>query len=302
VNASSPAAEAAQERLLKRLRENVEEIDRVYSRSNAPAKDEYWIHDAKFTQELGKYLLEKKLAWSSHDPYAVGFRSWVALHPILGSAIMTTLGLSIAEEQNYDIVTESKKYHETLLANTEDAVFEKLLFGKKQTTLRTSQARHDLGQLVVTLTGVNLSALEPESIARLQASKHFQAFQRLIRSRAWRVDAGAEVHDYHDQLNEEAGEIIAAWRDASIGLSEELKSVLYDESRMASKLALKEAVTGLKAEEVLIEAGVAVAFQVVKRVIREIRGPKESAYRYLTEVVGAQSDSLRLTYPLGLER
>ena len=103
VPAASRAADDAQRRLLAKIREHEKDIHRKYQRSKAPSPDQYWIHDAKFNQELLQYLVEHDLAWQSSDPNGYGHRTWYALHPTLGSAIMTTLGLGIAREQNYDI-------------------------------------------------------------------------------------------------------------------------------------------------------------------------------------------------------
>ena len=122
-----PAASESQRRLLLKLREHASAIDKKYDRKHAPAVDEYWIHTAKFTGALLDYLNDHRLAWPSVDSHAFGHRNWYALHPTLGKAVMTTLGLSIARDQQYDIVTADGEYHEALLATQEDSIFEVLL-------------------------------------------------------------------------------------------------------------------------------------------------------------------------------
>src|SRR5207249_1645204 len=114
VPAYTPAALLAQTKLEARLREHEAEIINRYGRVHAPTPDEYWIHDAKFLPTLLDYLKQKSLAWPSSHSKAYGNRNWFALHPILGSAVMTAIGLSIAREQQYDIVTPSERYHEML--------------------------------------------------------------------------------------------------------------------------------------------------------------------------------------------
>jgi hypothetical protein len=85
--------------------------------------------------------------------------------------------LSIARDQHYDIVTRDGEYHEALLATKEDAIFETLLH--EYTNGRTTtiaQTRQELGQLVITMSGVNFNALLPERIPELQASPHSTRF------------------------------------------------------------------------------------------------------------------------------
>jgi len=131
VSSYSSAANDAQHRLFEKLRQHDDDITARFTRSLSPTPDEYWVHDAKFSDALIDYLRRKDLAWPSDHSRAFGHRRWYALHPKLGSALMTTLGLSIAREQGLDIVTDSGEYHEALLAKREDAIFGALLEGSE---------------------------------------------------------------------------------------------------------------------------------------------------------------------------
>jgi hypothetical protein len=138
------------------------------------------FNEAKFIDELLDHLKAHHLAWPSHHSRAYGHRNWYALHPVLSRAIMTTLGLSIASEQRYDLVTAEGAFHEALLATKAHAVFDVLLRDDPNHAEQTRpQARQDLAQRVVFLTGVNYEALHPKSIPELQASMQFQSFQRV---------------------------------------------------------------------------------------------------------------------------
>jgi hypothetical protein len=175
------------------LRNHAKTIGKKYTRDHAPKTDSYWIHEAKFTAALLEYLQRCTLAWPSVDGHGVGDRAWCALHPTLGKAIMTILGLSIAAEQRYDIVTADGKYHEALLATDEDALFDTLINGRRaRAEVTNTQAHHDLGQAVITLTGVNYRALLPVRIAELQESVHFRSFQRLLRAHTKNIDRAAD--------------------------------------------------------------------------------------------------------------
>jgi hypothetical protein len=110
------------------------------------------------------------------------------LHPTLGKAIMTTLGLSIATDQHYDVVTADGAFHEALLATSEEDVFDAVRRGTGRLPGTRAQARHDLIQRVIILSGVNFAALRPEDIPELQSSKHFQGFQRILRHATTTID------------------------------------------------------------------------------------------------------------------
>jgi hypothetical protein len=298
----SPAALEAQALLLARLREHEAEIRQKYQRRHAPRRDSYRIHEAKLYDELLHYLIKKKLAWQSAYSHAYGHRTWYAMHPRLGSAVMTTLGLSIAREQRYDIVTPSTRFHEMLLTSRQDAVFDTLLSTQEPNPAPTpAQARHDLGQLAITLTGVNYQALRPEDIPELQSSEHFHKFQDLIRTTAQRIDREDDARPYEQQLRCEAKKIIDAWHEAKRGLSRELKNALFEDGLMLSSEVLKGLLTGPQKTNLVIAGGVAIAL-VTRRVLRFRKKMKQGdQYHYLTRIVRKQNDFLRISFPLGLE-
>jgi hypothetical protein len=93
VPAYSVAADQAQQELFGKIRGSLATIQEAYGRARAPAIDEYLIHDAKFSGSLLAYLEDEGLAWKSVNPNAYGQRNWYALHPTLGKAVMTCIGL-----------------------------------------------------------------------------------------------------------------------------------------------------------------------------------------------------------------
>ena len=296
VPAYSPAADNAQQRLLEKLRLHEKAIRSKFDRNHSPVPDEYWIHDAKFNGNLLRHLVAKNLAWSSHDPSAYGHRAWFALHPVLGSAIMTTLGLGVASDQHYDIVTNSTDFHETLLATQEDEIFEALLRSNgKQTKPRATkgQVRRDLGQLVITLTGVNYQALRAEDIPELQQSENFQEFRKLIRGRAQGIDLNDDSEAYSEQLKREAEDIVDAWHSTKSSLGSGLRDIVFAQgctySVDALKTHLKHSPTTMT--DLLVAGGVAVGLLVLKgwRVREEQR---HSPYQYLTKLVKAEVEFL----------
>jgi len=81
VPADTPAANEAQMRLLWELREQKKAIQRTCNHAPEPTRDVYWIHDAKFNQELLESPTGHDLAWPSHHSRAYGLRRWHASHP-----------------------------------------------------------------------------------------------------------------------------------------------------------------------------------------------------------------------------
>jgi len=303
VPAYSEAANQAQLRILKKIENHIDEIRKRYGRDSAPASDQYWIHDAKFNRQLLDLLAENNLAWQSADPHdAHGHRTWYALHPVLGSAVMTTLGLSIAEEQQYDIVTPSSDFHETLLATKEDGVFNALLNPPGEVPRKRTQTRNDLAQLVITLAGVNYQALRAEDIPVLQASKHLAGFQRTIRRTAHNIDPRLDVEDYKGSLKDAAGEIIQAWSDTKQDTTSAIRKTLSTSAYAVSGSALTAYLTQSDVKHAVIGAGVGIGIRFIETtadLFKKWRKPRP--YQYLSELVEAQDEVLRLTFPLGLE-
>ena len=277
VPVDSPSADAAQQQLLIKFRDHAGEIQGKYERSEAHSADEYWIHDAKFNGTLFKYLVRKRLAWKGADPGAHGHRIWYALHPVLGSAIMTTLGLSIAKERKYDIVTPSTEFHEILLTNNKDAIFDMLLTSEEPFTApTTSQASHDLGQLVITMTGVNYRAIRPEAIPELQISENFGKFQNLIKTKATSFELNGDPRDYETQLKIQADEIITAWQETKHEVSNELKNALFDTASTLAEPVLKSMIKAPDVTDLAIAGGVAIAL-IIRRGLhmKKRRGPPD---------------------------
>ena len=299
VPAWSSAAYAAQERLLAILQKNEEQFTNSFGREKAPFRDEYWIHDAKFSERLLTYLEQKRLAWPSMHSKAYGRRNWHALHPTLGSAIMTTLGLSIAREQNYDIITDSGEFHEALLGTSEDEVFAALLArGPKYDSAASDQARRDLGQAVITLTGVNFRAVRPESIPDLQASQHFKKFQQLIRTRVQAIDVQKQDM-YGIQLRAAAEEIIQSWQEARGYAWKEVKTTLLQQAPATATEAVRVYMHSLGATDIFAVAGIGIGLlKAGSRLLK--KDSKPDPYRYLTQLVASQDNFLRLSFPLGL--
>jgi hypothetical protein len=295
----SAAAVMAQERLLEKIEQNFPEIKARFNREKAPSPDEYWIHDAKFSSDLLAYLESNDLAWRSQDPNAYGQRGWYALHPTLGKAVMTCIGLGAARERGLDIVTADGKFHEALLTTREGDVFETLLHPEGTFSPAANETRRDLGQLVIALAGVNLQALSVDRIPELQQSEKFRAFRETLRESASTIDNDVSEEVYREQLDFEAEKIVDAWRDAVNDTSKDLRKLVFESMALGVE-AVKTLVRGPEALELCIVGGLGVWR--IKEEARSYLRSRQKSMNFLSQVHDAQSEVLRLQYPLGLER
>jgi hypothetical protein len=295
----SAAAVVAQQRLLEKIEQSFPEIKTRFGREQSPVPDEYWIHDAKFSSDLLAYLESNDLAWRSYDAHAYGERDWYALHPTLGKAVMTCIGLGAARERGLDIVTADGKFHEALLTTREEDIFEALLNPQKPLAPAANETRRDLGQLVIALAGVNLKALPVERIPELQGSEKFRVFRETLRESASTIDRDASDDEYNEQLSFEAKKIVDSWRDAVNDTSTDLRKLVLESVALGVE-AVRALNKTADAFELCAVGGLGI-WRVAEETRKYLRG-RERGMNFLSQIHDAQSEVLRLQYPLGLER
>jgi hypothetical protein len=297
IPAHSAAAVIAQQRLLEQIEQNFAEVKSRFNREQAPTPDEYWIHDAKFSTDLLTYLESNDLAWRSYDAHAYGTREWYALHPTLGKAVMTCIGLGVARERGLDIVTADGRFHEALVTTREEDVFETLLHPQDPLAPTANETRRELGQLVIALAGVNLKALPVERIPELQGSKKFKVFRETLRESASTIDRDASDEEYSEQLTLKAKKIVDSWRDAVNDTNTDLRKLVLQGLAFGAE-AVKALNKTPSAFELCAAGGIG-----IWRVYEETRKYRRSQSRmnFLSQVQDAQSEVLRLQYPLGLD-
>ncbi|HEX5369422.1 MAG TPA: hypothetical protein VFY10_08420 [Dehalococcoidia bacterium] len=300
VPAATSGAMAAQDRLLTALRANESKVVARYSREKSPNQDEYWVHDAKFNSELLEFLESRNLAWRSQHNRTFGQRAWYALHPKLGSAVMTTLGLSVARDEELDIVTDSGDYHEALLTSDEGAIVDALLSDAKSRVAGPLDRQQALGELVFALGGINLKAIRPEHIPGLQTTPGFHDFQDALRRAAAVVDPASSPKSYQDQVQREATAIVKAWQDTQLSLASELKSILPEQAKGVAPALVTAMLTGVGANPVALGVGVGVGL--VTHAVKVGRRALKSRNQFLSKVEGQQDKLLRFQFPLGLEK
>jgi hypothetical protein len=222
------------------------------------------------------------------------------MHPVLGKAVMTVLGLSIARSDRLDIVTDTGSFHEALLANDEARVFDAVL--GYPTLARQPQAiRRDVAEMAICLAGVNLAALRPEHLIELHATKAFRDFQDLLRTTAADVELDADPREYENQLRDAAQSIVDAWGDSRRAIGREAKKALYEQGAAGIVRELWLRGTGAAGTSLKAVAGIFISMVVVKATLAApnyLHGRRH----LLSRVRKAEDRGLLLRYPLGLDR
>src|SRR5262249_1861871 len=100
-----------------------------------------------------------------------------------------------------------------------------------------------------------------------------------------------------------AEQIITEWEATKQDIGTSLRRVLISSTYGLLGSVLNAALTHPDASHAAVGAGIGVGVKLLEggvNLIRDRRKPRP--YQYLTEIVKAESDTLRLTFPLGLER
>jgi len=222
------------------------------------------------------------------------------MHPVLGKAVMTVLGLSIARSDRLDIVTDTGTFHEALLANDEAHVFDAVL-GYRNVARQPHSIRRDVAEMTICLAGVNLTALQPEHLVELHSTKEFREFQDLLRLTADGIDLEADPREYEDQLQDAAESIVEAWRDSRRAVGREARKALYEQGAAAMVRELWVRGTGAAGTSLKAVAGIFISMAVVKTALaapQYLRGRRH----LLSRMRRAEDRGLLLRYPLGLDQ
>ena len=211
---------------------------------------------------------------------------------------MTTLGLSIAREERLDIITDSGEYHEALLACDEGGIIDALTEEPEARGSSAFERRREIGELVLTISGVNLSSLRPEQIPELHNAPGFHDFQNALRRAAAAIEPTNDPRAYDEQLRSEAADIVAAWQQTRFDLKAELKAALPEPIKATGVAVVTGLLAAAGASPIVIGASVGVGLAVtrVQAGVKAYRGKRQ----FLSQVIERQDSALQLQFPLGL--
>ena len=208
----------AQNRLLKVLEDNAALVHSRFSRDVAirdfpKNPDAFQMHTGKMLWGLADYLVSHELGWFARQlQSAASDTRWVALHPVLGEAIMSMIAIAIARAKGLDIVTSSGRVHHAMAVLDEDEVIDHLLergTGRLATT--PAELADELAEIVLT-TRFDVSRLTAEQIAELiKDGKDLRAFKTALIPIAKSLPDVLDPTERERRLREKAKEVIDLW-------------------------------------------------------------------------------------------
>jgi hypothetical protein len=213
-----PAVWQAQERLLKQLRKQSSKF--VNQFTFAKTKEQYPPNGEVFQMHQGKmmplvdFLRGHKLAWPFRTFRQVNPDDWLAVHPKLGEAIMSTIAIAIAKENGLGIVTSSGEIHRALADQNEDLVFQNLTgqVSSMSAPNWTQNATDEFAMTVLT-TNFDVSKLSAKQVSELvREGKDLSAFKKRLDNELRAARPILNPVERKHRLEAAAHEIVDEWR------------------------------------------------------------------------------------------
>ncbi|ESW93806.1 hypothetical protein X770_00830 [Mesorhizobium sp. LSJC269B00] len=268
-----------------------------------PAHDRFGfqMHHRKLDQSLRQVLAKHRLAWKPgqleiYDENA----EYVALHPILGEAIMSTIAVACALTEGAHIVGDKRSgtLHEQLLSLQVDDVYDGVIRGRPTAPVKRA-TDHELFEVVVALS-CDLSKIGPKELAALGEDR--EAIRELLGALATSAQSIGPMYPGKKRdvaLQDHVAPILSKWRNDAANVPNYTRRLLglnlLDPSK-DTMAALIQATSSLTAggataflatplgPAVQLGLGVAVSFIThgIKTYVEMRSGADKSLYRYLT--------------------
>ncbi|HEY2236076.1 MAG TPA: hypothetical protein VGK01_21570 [Candidatus Angelobacter sp.] len=308
VNLFSPGASRAELNLLARLQANDRFIRSRYSRLKTlqqypnPA-DHFLLHDEKIISQLSNYLVGSEgkdaLAWRTAAPPDRPTRSevgqWLALHPTLGSAILSVKAISIADEFGLDIVTDSSFVHHSVVSTQEDDIFEDLI-GKPAIKRKPTadETVDDLTEIVMA-TNFDASKLSAKQIAELLSDgKDLKRFKDELVPLAASIPAISDPKEREQRLKAAADEVVEKWKKYRKSLPRFALDALVDTTEVKWPDVTNSLILA-GSSALTIGSGVGLSIFLVSyaglKIWRKYKEASLSPYAYLNRIGKAQGKS-----------
>jgi hypothetical protein len=279
-------ANAANE-LQRKIESRREFFVNTYSRSKTKEQfgneaNRFKLHDSKVSYYLIHYMEENDLAWRDED------RQWIIVHPKLGTAIMSTIALAIAQNDGLDIVTPSDRAHYGASLSDESQIFDNLLKeGSSPIAPLREDLTDDLAEIVLT-TLFDVSRLTPDQIATLQKDgKDLRQFKSTVAETAAQIPNIADPDTRYRRLRETANEIIEEWHKYKRDLPRFALEAIINATDIKPPEWSAAFLAGASAHHVL-GLGTSIVVGVLTysgtKVLRTYRQRVNSPYRYLTRI------------------
>jgi hypothetical protein len=302
VDLFSPAARGAEERLLEQLKEHDSTIRAHYSEAvtmrTHGSEQLCQLHDEKIVLELYSYLTAGRpgdaLAWRIPPPQKRphrAFGNWLALHPVLGNAILSVKALALANGLGLDIVTDSTNVHDVVAAESAADVFDALLGGTiAHKAPATADGVEDLAEIVMTTT-FDVRRLNAQQIGALLGDGHdLRRFKNALIPILASLPPMSDVAERRKRLEAAARDVVQDWEKYKKSLPKFALDALIE----TSELKWPEiAATGLLASQHTwwIGAGLGIGLLTHKgvKVLKDYREHSNGPYRYLSKIAEASA-------------
>jgi hypothetical protein len=174
----------AQQKLVNRLSEDVRRddsfIDRFGKESanrfvGAMDESSFYLHPGKMTGDLVRFLEQHNLAWPATGDR--GTRGFVAVHPLLGELIMSTLAIACAKDEGFNIVSENGRVHRCLANHDDLGAYKEFTRPQAERPEKISMPDGDKLFEILVFQRCDASKLTPEVLGKLSAER--QAIEEL---------------------------------------------------------------------------------------------------------------------------
>jgi hypothetical protein len=207
----------AQERLLKRLQQQPPDLLNQFTaaqtkRQYPPYGESFEIHEGKMLM-LVDFLRNHDLAWPVQTLSQINPANWLAVHPKLGEAIMSTIAIAIAKENGLGIVTSSGQIHRALADQDEELVFLRLT-GQVPASSADSWAQSYTDEFAMTIltTAFDVTKLSAKQIGELvREGKDLSAFKKRLDDELRAARPIPNPKERKNRLEAAAHDIVDEW-------------------------------------------------------------------------------------------
>ena len=284
-NIDDPLVWQAQDELQQKLERNLRVYKKRYGQLPlGPEAEGFQIHAAKLFGSLPDFSLRNSLAWHPEMHRTRNPDQWLAVHPRLGTAILSTLSGPIAERGCLDIVTDDPSVHRALLRAGGQPEFDAILHRQ---SLPAEDATVRLLHVVITSNFFDLRQLGPEDIADL-LNDHaaLSEVRQCMREVMGRYPATRDTRELHQMLEAAAQDATAEW----VRSTRRLPARMFGPAAkvLSAVKGVTSALIGHRPVKVLSEvAGLAICIvEQAKHVPRTVNGP----YRYLSSIASLSGE------------
>lgn len=283
-----------QHNLCEKIKQHKRKLQKQYSQARTEEtlghdSESFLIHQNKMSWELTELLKELGLAWYSRDQRGAG-KVWLALHPKLGEAAMSTLALAVAEDSGLDIVTSSQDVHRSMLSSSDEQAFESLAGIEAPSK---ESVVHELAQVVMKTAFFDFAKLRATDIRDLlNDGKDLRRFKDMLAGIAATIPNIQNPEIREKRLRQASLEVLSEWDKYRGSLPKVAGRYLLESVEQGSKLG-----EGLKVGALTVLGHAAGLILLLDKVKVAWQKHQKSPFRLLNRVDASLSNEASLYVP-----